>query len=193
MQMKKNGLAKGFTLLELLIVIAILAVLSTIVVLVLNPAEYLKQARDAQRLTDLKAVSSALNLYLSSVTSPSLGTCAAVQCSTGGTTIPGGTSACTQNTGTDVNLTTSWVTVKLTDITSGSPIARYPIDPTSNATYHYAYHCSSTANTYELNAKMESDKYKNGGGSDMESKDGGNNVNVYETGNAPGLILIPAV
>lgn len=38
---------KGFTLIELLIVIGILAVLATAVIMVLNPAELLKQARDS--------------------------------------------------------------------------------------------------------------------------------------------------
>ncbi len=44
---------KGFTLIELLIVIGILAVLATTTVLVLNPAELFRQARDAQRVSDL--------------------------------------------------------------------------------------------------------------------------------------------
>ena len=40
---------KGFTLLELLIVIAIIAILSVVLVIVLNPAETLRKSRDAQR------------------------------------------------------------------------------------------------------------------------------------------------
>ena len=44
---------KGFTLLELLIVIGILGVLSVALVFVLNPAESLKKARDSQRMSDL--------------------------------------------------------------------------------------------------------------------------------------------
>ena len=48
--------AKGFTLLELLIVIAIIAVLSVILVLVLNPAETLKKSRDTQRMSDLSTL-----------------------------------------------------------------------------------------------------------------------------------------
>jgi prepilin-type N-terminal cleavage/methylation domain-containing protein len=39
---------KGFTLLELLIVIGILAILSTTVMLVINPAETFKKATDAK-------------------------------------------------------------------------------------------------------------------------------------------------
>ncbi|KKU14411.1 MAG: hypothetical protein UX23_C0018G0001, partial [Parcubacteria group bacterium GW2011_GWB1_45_9] len=51
---------KGFTLIELLIVIGLLAILSTVAVLVINPAELLRQARDSQRVSDLGTVHSAL-------------------------------------------------------------------------------------------------------------------------------------
>ena len=44
---------RGFTLLELLIVVGIIAILSTAVVLVINPLELLRQARDTNRLNDL--------------------------------------------------------------------------------------------------------------------------------------------
>ena len=63
---------KGFTLLELLIVIAILAILATATILVLNPAELLKQARDSQRVTDIANLNSALSLYVTAVSSPYL-------------------------------------------------------------------------------------------------------------------------
>lgn len=60
MRTKKN---KGFTLLELLIVIGILAVLATITVLVINPNEMLKKSRTSQRLTELKTIEKALQQY----------------------------------------------------------------------------------------------------------------------------------
>ncbi|MGC9603563.1 MAG: type II secretion system protein, partial [Minisyncoccia bacterium] len=41
----------GFTLIELLVVIGILGTLATAVVLVLNPAQLLAQARDSTRLS----------------------------------------------------------------------------------------------------------------------------------------------
>ena len=66
------SVARGFTLLELLIVIAILAILAAVVILVLNPAQTLMQARDAQRLSDLSTMKSAIGLYLTTKTSPSL-------------------------------------------------------------------------------------------------------------------------
>jgi len=62
------------TLLELLIVIGILAILSTTMVLVLNPAELLKRARDSQRFSDLDAIRGALSYYLANASSISLGT-----------------------------------------------------------------------------------------------------------------------
>lgn len=64
---------KGFTLLELLIVIAILATLATIVVLVLNPAETLAKSRDTQRMSDLQTVKAAITLYTTTVSAPTLG------------------------------------------------------------------------------------------------------------------------
>src|SRR4030042_2430131 len=78
---------KGFTLIELVIVIGILAILAAVVILVLNPAQLLAQARDSQRLSDLGSIKSAIALYLVSANTPSIGagpTCTTALCSTGG-------------------------------------------------------------------------------------------------------------
>jgi prepilin-type N-terminal cleavage/methylation domain-containing protein len=64
--------SNGFTLLELLIVIAILAVLSVSLVLVLNPAESLRKSRDVQRMSDLATLKTAIGLYMTTVSSPDL-------------------------------------------------------------------------------------------------------------------------
>ena len=63
----------GFTLLELLIVISIMAILSVALVFILNPAETLKKSRDAQRISDLSTLKTAIGLYLTSTTTPALG------------------------------------------------------------------------------------------------------------------------
>ncbi|MFA6495345.1 MAG: type II secretion system protein, partial [Candidatus Paceibacterota bacterium] len=52
---------KSFTLIELLIVIGILAVLVAAIVITLNPAQLLAQARDSKRQQDLSALNQALN------------------------------------------------------------------------------------------------------------------------------------
>ncbi len=52
---------KGFTLIELLIVIGIIGILAAAVIVVLNPAELLAQARDGTRLSDIDSANSAIN------------------------------------------------------------------------------------------------------------------------------------
>ncbi len=52
---------KGFTLVELLVVIAIIAILSTLAVVALNSAR--QKSRDAKRVSDIKQVQTALELY----------------------------------------------------------------------------------------------------------------------------------
>lgn len=63
---------KGFTLLELLIVIAIIATLAVILVLMLNPAETLAKSRDSQRISDLSTLKTAIGIYMTTKSSPQL-------------------------------------------------------------------------------------------------------------------------
>ena len=56
---------KGFTLIELLMVIGLIGVLSTIVVVTINPAAMFARARDATRKKDLLSIQAALELYRS--------------------------------------------------------------------------------------------------------------------------------
>lgn len=152
----KNNSKKGFTLLELLIVIAIIAILATVVVLVLNPAETLRKTRDAQRISDLATIKTALGLYLSSETSPQLdgisGT-ANDKCLDGAGTktifysvpvdsedITDAAYAPTGFTSYNQVLTTAdnskvdgngWVPINVAGLVGGSPISNFPIDPTN--------------------------------------------------------------
>lgn len=59
--MQKN---KGFTLVELLVVIGILTVLAAIVLVAVNPGRQMAQARDAQRRADVNTVVSAISAYV---------------------------------------------------------------------------------------------------------------------------------
>ncbi|MEK7512952.1 MAG: prepilin-type N-terminal cleavage/methylation domain-containing protein [Patescibacteria group bacterium] len=184
---------RGFTLVELLIVIAILAVLSVTVVVVLNPAELLKQARDSTRISDLASINSAIALYLTDIASPGIGGINDTACSARlGRLTAGGTSPFLAGMTPTVDSTTevdgnAWVTVDLANITGGSPLSRMPLDPVNSTTYFYGYACGNNSQPlqYELDANMESTKYAAGGTSDVEgnSKDGGDNATIYETGN----------
>ncbi len=53
----------GFTIVELLVVISIIAVLATGFIVIMNPALQLKISRDARRKSDLKQIQAALELY----------------------------------------------------------------------------------------------------------------------------------
>lgn len=148
--------SSGFTLLELLIVVSIIAILSVALVLVLNPAEALRKSRDSQRMSDLATMKTAIALYLTSTTTPFIGAyplgtintnagCKATptanatriyyssnsvtsaNASTDGYT---GTVAATSTTASST-LTdgTGWIPVNFDSLTGGSPISNLPIDP----------------------------------------------------------------
>ncbi len=55
---------KGFTLIEILLVIGIIAVLATVVIVALNPAQRFADARDSRRLSDIQSILSAVQQYI---------------------------------------------------------------------------------------------------------------------------------
>jgi len=185
---------KGFTLVELLIVIGILAILSAATVLILNPAQILQESRDTQRINDLSTLSSAISLVLATDTTPDL------DADTGGAPVfvCGTHYASSKDASPASFFTTSvtldsnndgvrsvaglgWVAADLAGASGGSPLAVLPVDPTNDDTYNYQYACGAS-NKFEVNANMESAKY-----AANEGTDGGDNANVYEVGNALNL------
>lgn len=153
--MKKQ--TKGFTLLELLIVISVLAILSVALILVLNPTESMRKSRDAQRINDLGTLKTAIGLYLTETASPDLDGAVGGCLETAGTTAkifysyPTAAALCATAVveGLDadgdfdtadfckypatavVSLVdgTGWLPVDLASITGGSPISNMPLDP----------------------------------------------------------------
>jgi prepilin-type N-terminal cleavage/methylation domain-containing protein len=58
------SLQKGFTLIELLIVITIIATLAVSVFVALNPAQRLKDSKDARRTSDVDTILTAIHAYV---------------------------------------------------------------------------------------------------------------------------------
>ncbi|MDO8467264.1 MAG: type II secretion system protein [bacterium] len=196
---------KGFTLIELLIVIGILAILATAVILILNPVELFKQARDSQRISDMATMKSALAFYLSTVSGANLGaagTCYAYA-PAGGVALPADCglrhTASAEVYDADLSVDgTGWMPIDLGQIPGGAPLSALPRDPQASAGKFYSYVGNTAGGTFEMNADMESGRYSCGGKDDVESTDGGDKPiaggacdasSVYEVGNDPGLNL----
>lgn len=65
MQIQKRPTAHaGFTLIEILIVIGIIAILAAIVLVAVNPAQQFKKANDAQRASNVNAILNAVGQYV---------------------------------------------------------------------------------------------------------------------------------
>ncbi len=162
----------GFTLVELLVVIAIIAILAAVVVLIINPLELTRRGRDAARLSDLSNLQNAINVAVQESTGSGA---VAVLCKTAGAYPCSGSS----NTGTRVSDGTGWVKTDLSSQKSVS-VATLPIDPVNSTTYHYTY-CANN-DTFEIDTVLESDQQKD------KMTEGGNESDKYEVGSNLTLI-----
>lgn len=134
--MKKT--ARGFTLVELLIVIAIIAILAVVAFLVINPIELTRRARDASRLSDLASLQQAITVAVQEAT----GTADKILCSDGSGGATGTSCTGKSNVGSRASNGAGWVHV---DLSSAKAVAipTLPIDPTNSTDYHYVY-CADT-------------------------------------------------
>ena len=196
---------RGFTLIELIVTIGILAIILTIVVVAINPAEQLSRSRDAKRVADLDSMKTAWNLYLAQATTTidlSAGTEAAVGC-TGNTTTTYFISRTTPTStghvdGGATNASSSqslggagWAPARIDQTPGGAAIPVLPIDPKGTGTtddFYYAYACNENTDTFEFTARLESSYFRND--LDVDGTDGGNSAVSYETGSESGLDLV---
>lgn len=123
---------KGFTLIELLIVVAIITILAVAVFTALNPAQRLKDSKDARRSTDVETILTAVHQaivdnngnYPGSM--PAAGT--EVQLGTGG-------SGCAIATGGCGVVATACTDLMAGTINLSTYLKSLPIDPAGGATY----------------------------------------------------------
>ena len=202
--MKSQNSKRGFTLIELIITIAILAIILTIVVVTINPAEQLSRSRDAKRVADLSAMTSAWNLYLAQATTTIDLDASGDGCvdesapdeyfmaRTNATNTPSGFSTVTTSTDQTIG-SSGWAPAGIVDTPGGAAIAVLPLDPAGGGTtadFWYAYACDQGNKQFEFTARLESSYFQTD--LDVDATDGGNSAATYESGNDPGLDLIPS-
>ena len=195
------GTEKSFTLVELLIVLGILAVIATVAVLVLNPQELIKQARDTQRMADLTTLNKALAVYQSSG-QMSLGSATTVyvsipanqtNCSDLGLpTLPSGyTYACVPSSTLQKTDSTGWIPLAFSLISYGTPLERLPIDPI-NTTSSGNYYTYIPGGSWELDTILESQKYRSNSIISKNNLPGvlakGTNLSLSPVANTQGLV-----
>lgn len=61
----KSQIKKGFTLIEILVVIALIAILAAVTIVALNPAKAFQDARNSTRSSDINAILNAVTQYIS--------------------------------------------------------------------------------------------------------------------------------
>ena len=191
---------KGFTLLELLVVIATIATLAVVVVLTLNPTELLRQARDSNRLSDLSRIDIAVGLAKAenlplgnastvyvSLPDPTLSTGATSTC--GLFDLPSLPTGWTYQCSSPENYRnvngTGWIPIAFNMIPSGSPFGSLPIDPINTSSSYLFYTYTTDGTHYEITAHNESQKYQ-----PTMWNDGGRYTDLYEQGTS--LSLLPA-
>ncbi len=194
----------GFTLIELLVVIAVLAVLAVVVVLALNPAGLLQESRDANRLSDMGTLNTALGLYSADVTSPSFGIASTVypsiwdvsatstsgdQCQGSGMlSLPASyTWQCAASSSYRSAMGSGWIPVNFSAISAGAPFSQLPVDPINQTSSRLFYTYSTNGSQWEVTAAFESTKYKLGGSADAVTGDGGTLATIYEKGSKLGM------
>ncbi|MEK7608826.1 MAG: type II secretion system protein [Patescibacteria group bacterium] len=128
---------KGFTLIEMLIVIAIIGILSSIVLVGLGPVQ--RRGRDARRISDLKQVQNALELYFN-------------KCGYYPGSVQAG-AACTNFGGAPGD----WSAVKSALVGSALGVNQIPSDPSGGRVYQYGVDTESgrEGSGYVLAATLE--------------------------------------
>lgn len=167
--MKTN---KGFTLVEMLLVVAIIAVVAVVVVLAINPANLFKGQRDANRVESLTTITNAVafakangasigtpGIAYVSVPDPTLTGNQTSTCSSLGLpAIASTTYQCVSAANLARNDGTGWLPIAF-DTLPGSPLGALPVDPvnTTSSGEYFIYTTNGSGYETLANAEVASD------------------------------------
>lgn len=186
------GDCAGFTLIELLMTVAVIATLATAAVLLINPAEQFRRARDSQRISDLATLQIILASYINSsgmsgvgnssvlyvsLPDPAATTPAGTACETMGLPpLPvGWTYRCAHPDYYRKADGTGWLPVDFAQLAAALSLGALPVDPINTVSSGYYTYAAKPG--LELTARFESAKYV-----PEEYKDGGKDPALYEVG-----------
>lgn len=201
---KKN--IKGFMIVEILIVIAILSILSIAVFWFLQPDQFFKESRDTVRISDVKTVNKAINLgsstsdvYLGDPNvvyisipddgpSPDRDKCADIA---GLPDISPKVYSCKPtSTFRQVN-GDGWIPVRFSDFDIKPPLVKLPVDPVNIASSGAYYTYVAVQGKWAITSSVESTAFSSGGSKDVVSTDGGTMSSRYEAGTDLQLTPVP--
>jgi len=190
---RKLSFRRGFTLVEILVVVGLIAILSTAVLLTLNPLDFLKQGRDSTRLNDLSNLMRTLNYIQAESPQTFFGNPKTIYISRPDPNLTGdATSTCPNMNLPPIPTDWSYYCVSPQNLSridgkgwipidfSNQAIFRLsklPTDPQNNENYYYTYVYDPNTQTFEIDTALESQKQKH-----LLSEDNGDNNNLYELG-----------
>lgn len=135
--LKLSKIKRGFTLIEILLVVAILAILLVVVFAALNPATRLQDTRNARRWNDVNNILTAIHTcVVDDGTSGALANCGVTDGSPGTLReiVNGASSGCGVVCGV-----ADGECEDMAALVSGGYLASLPVDPTAPATDHTSY------------------------------------------------------